>query len=554
MASTQRPGMNLLPGISDSIGAVNRRLTELARLDMPVFISGEPGTEKAFAAKILHQLSDRGDKPLSKLSISWKLPNDLSARLRMCDGGTLIISLQREFPPDIQYTTLEISNDKAFADSLTGELVEADVRILITTSVPVDTLRNQISLLPELADLLGRYHLEIPPIRERTEDIPALVRYATQRAFETGRSMARGADAQVLALFRLWHWPGNAEDLLLVTAEAALNCTGELITLNDIPEEFLAAVPEDLVAQAREVRLPDRRGTTSSLIDHLPTPRPVAPQRSAPVAPTPAPDVPREPTPVPPELHEAFAEDETHEIPLRELEALMEKTPPTPTSPKPGETADIIGTAEEIDRSAQRMQRLVTLARRLNAQSRLVARQLEGPLAEKSGRDAAAREMADVLSEEALADALEHQLDDGLDSILGLRRQLAMLNKREHKAIQTVRDLYRRMILSGVDISGAIADDEMLHETEDLRRELVEMDSLIQRVSGRVAKLDFGDDDITSDSSETLPIRQEEIRAVNEALGRIEAEEDESTDKMPTVDPDATLPAQQAHNRPGEGI
>src|SRR5690606_8985478 len=96
-----------------------------------------------------------------------------------------------------------------------------------------------MALLPELTDLLATCHLDIPPIRDRPEDIPALVRYATARAVETGRSRAASANAQVLALFRQWHWPGNAEDLLLVTAEAALNSTGTEITLEDLPAEFM---------------------------------------------------------------------------------------------------------------------------------------------------------------------------------------------------------------------------------------------------------------------------------------------------------------------------
>ncbi|MDK2973409.1 MAG: two-component system, NtrC family, response regulator PilR, partial [Candidatus Sumerlaeota bacterium] len=84
-------GVELLPGISDAITKINQALCEAARKEAPVFITGEAGTEKVFAAKLLHSLSPRAAKPLAKVSVTWKLPSDLAGRFRQCDGGTLIV-------------------------------------------------------------------------------------------------------------------------------------------------------------------------------------------------------------------------------------------------------------------------------------------------------------------------------------------------------------------------------------------------------------------------------------------------------------------------------
>ncbi|MDK2973608.1 MAG: two-component system, NtrC family, response regulator HydG, partial [Candidatus Sumerlaeota bacterium] len=427
----------------------------------------------------------RAAKPLAKVSVTWKLPSDLAGRFRQCDGGTLIVNLQRDFPADMQYTLLEMANDKAFADPHSGGLVEADVRIVITTGLDMEAMRKEGSLLPELSDLLRRQHIDIPPIRKRPEDIPALVRYAVKRARDTGRSQATGADAQVLALFRHWRWPGNTEDLLIVTAEAALNCQSELISLDDVPQEFLRQIPEEMLQQAREVRLP--RVTTEL---RLPEPSAVAPP------PPPATQQqPRRPAaaPTPPPVHVRVSQTEA---PL-----------PPPTGPAGPAT-------EEIEAQARRLQRLFTLARRLNMQSQILADQMAGPVDNSPRTDRT--ELAIPESPWDISDALESELDRGLDSILSLRRQLAVLNDREKKAIETARDVYKRLLLSSQGEDPAIRDQELIDDTQELAGDLQQIDSIIQRVSGRFPKIDLNEGDEDAGSA----LAEEEARAIAQAIQR----------------------------------
>ncbi|MDX1972869.1 MAG: sigma 54-interacting transcriptional regulator [Candidatus Sumerlaeia bacterium] len=431
--ATQQPDLTALPGISEAIGQINAQIQKVAQNAQPVFITGEQGTEKAFAAKLIHAMSPRANKALYKVSVTNTLPSDFGMRFRQCDGGTLVLNITKSIPIDIQYTLIELTTGNSFADPLTGSTIDANVRFIVTTKITLKEFLKRHEVLPELLNLIKRRHLEIPPLRERPEDIPALVRYATKRARETGKSQATGADAQVLALFRHWNWPGNAEDLLLITAEACLRAKSELISLEDLPQEFISQIPEDLLEAARLVRA----------------------SSNAPKA----------------------LEAHTH------AEELEDENPSSAESLAPNEDGKIM-----VD--ANRYRRLLTLARRLNSQSEILSRQMTGPLSSDlsdvipSAGDAAAQSNGLELQE-----ALESQLDKSLDSIMGLRRQLALLNEREQKTIETARDLYRRLILAGKDTQSLMEDEEIQEETAELAHSLRQMDEVIQRVSGSFPKL-----------------------------------------------------------------
>ncbi|MBI5155521.1 sigma 54-interacting transcriptional regulator [Candidatus Poribacteria bacterium] len=448
---------------------MNHLLRQYAREQNPVFITGEHGTEKAFAAKILHHLSDRAAGPLYKVSISWKVPEELAPQFLQCVGGSLVLQLQRELSVEVQYTILEMATDRSFTDPLSGQQITGDVRLVLTAGSEIDEMACQSKLLPELVDLLNRRRVVIPPIRERPEDIPALVRYATQRARETGRSKTQGADAQVLALFRLMNWPGNAEDLLLVTAEAAINTEGELITIRDLPEQFMATVSPEIMEQAREVRLPRPGGlkAQSPSSAAVEKPKEVAIHSRA-------------------EVESAIEESRQRREAIRELSAAARRLAENPEIDSVVEEA--LAETAEPDAHSRRVQRLITLAKRLNAQSKVLARQMSGPLDLANIQEVAAGAIAEDM-DESLSVALEQELDRGLDAIMSLRRQLSLLNRREQNAISTARDLYKRLILAGHGDLPPINDSEIMDETEVLADNLKELDSIIQRVSGSFPRL-----------------------------------------------------------------
>ncbi|MBI1291944.1 hypothetical protein GC173_12000 [bacterium] len=449
--------MTLLPGISSLTAATNELLKAAAMNSSPVFISGEVGTEKSFAAKLIHQMSDRAIRPLNKINVSWKLPPDLRQYFEASKGGTVVLNLQKEFPIDMQYTLVELASHGSFTDPMTGEQVDADVRIILLTSQTLDDFAGRSELLPELRELLESQHIVIPPLRSRPEDIPALVRYATTRARETGRSKSSGADPQVLSLFRQWGWPGNAEDLLLVTAQAAIACKAELIALDDLPESFLRQVPPELLEAARQVSSPRPHRLTSSRNTPLPIAGGHAEQQAA------------EDQPL------SGALDSSEQV---NTAAMQQMPTPLPTA-RDTQASDLTEEEKKLP------PRVLQLARRLNAQSQVLSRQLSGPL-DSGGSKALLQDLAKHSNDAEALEALERELDRGLEMVLTMRRQMALLNLRQQQSAETIRDLVQR-ISEGHAERGE--DGSVVTDAKQLAESLQAMETIISRVSTEVPML-----------------------------------------------------------------
>lgn len=458
--------MVLLPGISRLIQETNERIRRASLNDEPVFVTGEPGTEKSFAAKLIHQQSNRSVRPLAKVNVSWKLPPDLAQYFEQCGGGSLIIHLQKEFPLDMQYTLIELATDRSFADPMTGDVIEADVRMILMTSLNLEAVSDRTPLLPELKELLGKQHVEIPPLRERLEDIPALVRYAMKRAFDTGRTKAQAVDPQVLTLFRHWDWPGNAEDLLLITAQAAIASKGEVVTIEDLPETFLSQMPEEALKTARSVRSP--RGGVAL------TPLPVEPNSRDRV----------------PQVNDSFFERTAmlaRTMPRDSASSAEVPRVPAVNAPAAAgqgtkETAAADSQGEPFE---QESKRLLSLARRLHAQSALLKRQMSGPIAGGEGAVGPDIQAAHVEDPETMA-ALEKELDRGLDMVHMLRRQMALLNRRQSQSAETIRDLVQRISVLAGNPSSATDRFEATREAKELSEMLREIDVIMKRLSVEV--------------------------------------------------------------------
>lgn len=445
------PTRPALPGISSLVSATNELIRAAALNDSPVLLTGEPGTEKSFAAKLIHQHSNRSTGPIVKLTVSWKLPPNLSEYFERCDGGTLIIHLQKEFPIDMQYTLVELTSHGGFADPMSGELVESDIRIILMSNLDIDEMARRTPFLPDLQEILTAQHIEIPPLHSRGEDIPALVRYAIGRARETGKTSVAGADPQVLALFRQWDWPGNAEDLLLVTAQAAISAKGRYLTLDDLPESFLRQLHPEAIETARSFST------------------------------TPHGDAARHP-PTPAALHSPATTATDHRDHSHEEADIDPDTAPSGGMEAAGTRAMETPAAGSSGASHHdtRGLRVLQLARRLNAQSQLLSRQMSGPLPAAGHDQLLERLMVDVTDEAALG-TLENELDRGLELVLAMRRQLALLNVRQQQTQETIRDLVNRLSYS--DVSSEETSREIADEAADLADTLKAIDQIVRKVA-----------------------------------------------------------------------
>ena len=259
------------------IVAVARRI---AAGNLPVLITGETGTGKEVIARLIHAASDRAERPFVAFNCTG-LPRDTAesqlfghrrgsftdARedtpgiIRGAAGGTLMLDEIGELDPSIQPKLLRFLDSHEVQPVGEPRPVPVDVRVIAATNVAIDTLVREGRFREDLFYRLNVIRLRIPPLRERREEIPPLVRHFLRRY---GREMNRGglelsSDAQTCLL--LYDWPGNvrqlANEIRRFMAMAEPNAT---ITPSQLSPEVRAApgpAREDRDAAAHAPSDPD---------------------------------------------------------------------------------------------------------------------------------------------------------------------------------------------------------------------------------------------------------------------------------------------------------
>lgn len=233
------------------LGAVSR----VASADLPVLIRGESGTGKELVARALHESGGRRDKPF--VAVNCALPGELletelfgiadaaegAARkgsFERAEGGTIFLDEIGDMGPAVQSRLLRELQDKSVEPVGGKAPIPVDVRVVAATSRDLAALMQRGAFNTELYRRLSVVELCLPPLRERTEDIPDLVkRLITASSQEFGRSVA-GASPEVLDRFRRCSWPGNIRELQQVIERAVILASGNIILPADLPSAILS--------------------------------------------------------------------------------------------------------------------------------------------------------------------------------------------------------------------------------------------------------------------------------------------------------------------------
>jgi two-component system, NtrC family, response regulator AtoC len=217
-----------------------RGLLELAAraaaADGAVLITGEKGTGKALLAQAMHRFSRRGDGAFVAVDCDAVpdlfTPSDPQTLWRSANRGTLLLEEVVALSADSQTNLLTRLGGKSNGAPERGP--EADVRVMATSRGPVDNAVGEGRFRPELLQRLRGVTITIPPLRERAEDIPALVtHFAQQVASRTGRPIS--LTPQALAGLSSYTWPGNVRELRQIVERAATLSPSGKLDRSDFP-------------------------------------------------------------------------------------------------------------------------------------------------------------------------------------------------------------------------------------------------------------------------------------------------------------------------------
>ena len=240
---------------------VYRQIRNLSQVESTVVIEGETGTGKELVARALHDSSPRKDNPFLAVNCAGLTESLLGSQLfghkkgaftgadrdhrgffESAHGGTIFLDEIGDMPSPVQTSLLRVLQEKEITRLGESQPRKVDVRIICATH---HDLQEQMAQHAFRADLLyrirvGRIHL--PPLRERTEDIPLLIwSFVSQCRKAMGKLFVQDVSPDALQRLARYPWPGNIRELKSVIEYAVLQCEGDTIQPRHFPPELLAS-------------------------------------------------------------------------------------------------------------------------------------------------------------------------------------------------------------------------------------------------------------------------------------------------------------------------
>ncbi len=254
-------------GRSAAIEELRFIIATVAPTEATVLICGESGTGKELVARALHQASERASRPLVTVNCAALAENLLESelfghekgaftgadrrregRFVQADGGTLFLDEIGEMPLSLQAKLLRALQQGEVQRVGSDKPLTVDVRVIAATN---RNLPEEVAARRFREDLYFRLNvisIDVPPLRARSDDIPLLAAHFLQRYAERNRKSIKGFSPQALDAMLRYDWPGNVRELENAVERATILCSGDLITLRELPVSVARAADAPLSA------------------------------------------------------------------------------------------------------------------------------------------------------------------------------------------------------------------------------------------------------------------------------------------------------------------
>ena len=267
-------------GSSESLRIVLKQVSKVAPTDSTVLILGETGTGKELIARAIHNRSKRSGRAFIRVNCA-AIPRDLIAselfghergaftgalqrrlgRFESADGGTIFLDEVGDLPAETQVALLRVLQEREFERVGGNQSIAVDVRVLAATNRNLNTAVTEGYFRQDLFYRLNVFPIQIPPLRDRVDDISLLVDYLIDRFGTKAGKRFRSINKKTLELFQAYDWPGNIRELQNVIERAVILCEGDMFSVDEawltraVAKPTMTSVPlaSSLVEREREM-------------------------------------------------------------------------------------------------------------------------------------------------------------------------------------------------------------------------------------------------------------------------------------------------------------
>ncbi len=261
-------------GASPALQAVLACVAKVGPTDSTVLITGETGTGKELIARAIHKSSRRSGRAFVSVNCAALAASLISSELfghekgaftgathrrlgpfELADGGTIFLDEVGELPPETQVALLRVLQEREFERVGGTQPVRVDVRIIAATNRDLKAATASGAFRQDLFYRLNVFPIDVPPLRERGDDILVLVEHLVQRYARIAGKNIRSIDKNTLELFESYDWPGNIRELQNVIERSVILTSGDILRVD---ESWLSKKPS---RHSNSVEVSNARGS-----------------------------------------------------------------------------------------------------------------------------------------------------------------------------------------------------------------------------------------------------------------------------------------------------